>query len=283
MQLKPGTAYSATIKETNKLGYQVLIKEPNEEIFMPKELADTGLLKGDRLTVYTFHNQDKELQATTIKPKVLAGELATLKVVSMNPSGAWLDWGLPLHLFMPRTFHEADLLEGDFCLVKAIYDEPTNKLIAKEKIDDELSNEILTVKEKELVNCIVYRDTPIGYQVIINEKHLGLLHYNEVFKSLYVGDVFKGFVKKIKEDHKIDIMLGKPGYSRVDDEKNIIIKKLEQAGGFLPYHDKSAAEDIYNVFEMSKKTFKMTIGTLYKMKKITIEENGIRLNQTKSV
>jgi predicted RNA-binding protein (virulence factor B family) len=102
------------------------------------------------------------------------------------------------------------------------------------------------------------------------------LHYNEVFKDLYIGDEFTGFVKKIKEDGKIDVMIGKPGYTRVADESSVVLNALKQAGGFLPYHDKSSPEDIYKQFGMSKKTFKMTLGKLYKERKITITEEGIR-------
>ena len=117
----------------------------------------------------------------------------------------------------------------------------------------------------------------MGYQVIVNDKHLGLLHYNEVFKDLFVGDVFTGFVKKIKEENKLDIMIGKPGYQRVEDEGDVILRELRKHNGYLPYHDKSSTEDIYRVFGMSKKTFKMTLGNLYRDRKIKIEPEGIRL------
>ena len=274
--LKPGFYYELPILEKTPEGYW-FGETTAQMALLPKQYADTGLLVGDKLTVFLYHDATGILCASTKKAKGKVGDLVTLKVVDMSPAGAFLDWGLPKDLLLPRSLHEDDLLTGDYCLVKIIYDEPTGKVIAKEKLNDELSNEVLTVKDKEVVQCIVYRDTELGYQVIVNEKHLGLLHYNEVFKDLFVGDIFTGFVKKIKEDNKLDIMIGKPGYQRVEDEGGKILHELRKHNGYLPYHDKSNADDIYRIFGMSKKTFKMTIGNLYRDKLIKIEADGIRL------
>lgn len=232
---------------------------------------------GDTVELFVYPDINRNWKGSVIRPKGMVGDLVTLKVVEITPSGAKLNWGLDEHLFMPRGFHEDDLEEGDFCLVKIFYDEVSGKVLAKEKLEDELSNEILTVKEKEVVEMVVYKDTPLGYQVIVNGKHLGLLHYNEVFKDLFVGDTFSGFVKKIKEDNKLDVMIGKPGHTRVEDEGSKILRMLEERGGALPYGDKSAADEIYKVFGMSKKTFKMTIGNLYKSRKISIQPEEIKL------
>jgi predicted RNA-binding protein (virulence factor B family) len=275
--LKPGFNYTLTITQKNSQGFILEAEGSSQQVLLPLQYADSGLLVGDKLTVFLYHDSLGVLCASTQKPKAEVGQLATLKVVDMNPSGAFLDWGLPKDLLLPRSLHEDDLQVGDYCLVKVLYDEPTGKVIAKEKLNDELSNEQLTVEEKEIVRCIVYKDTELGYQVIVNEKHIGLLHYNEVFKDLYVGDAFTGFVKSIKEDNKINIMIGKPGHQRVEDESSKILSLLKKHNGFLPYHDKSNADDIYRVFGMSKKTFKMTIGGLYREKKIVIEQDGIRL------
>lgn len=232
---------------------------------------------GNTIDVFISHNSENQLVATTLKPKAQVGDLATLKVVDLTRAGAFLDWGLPKDLFLPRSFHEDDLEIGDYCLVKIFLDEVSGKILCKETLEDELSNEVLTVKEKEVVDLIVYKDTPLGYVVIINGKHLGLLHYNEVFKDLFVGDCLKGFIKKIKDDNKIDVMIGKPGHTRVEEVADPILVKLEASGGFLPFHDKTPADVIYKELGMSKKTFKMTIGVLYKKRKISIEAEGIRL------
>ena len=271
MYLQPGHYYDLSIQSI--LGKEVILEhdirldQPERKFYQI----------GEKLHVFLYHNLEDELIATTQTAKACVGDLATLKVVNLKPHGAYLDWGIPKDLFVPRSFHEDDLQEGDLCLVKIIIDNVTGKAIGKEKLEDELSNEELTVKEKEVVDMIVYKDTPLGYQMIINKKHIGLLHFNEVFKDLYAGDVVTGFIKKIKEDKKIDVMIGKPGHSRIETETDPILIMLKENNGFLPYHDKSPADEIYKAFGMSKKTFKMAIGSLYKRKKIVIEPDGIRL------
>jgi len=277
--LTAGKYHTLEVIEQTAEGY--LLKDNTDTILLPKREVNKPLDIHQKVKVFLYHDSKNELTATTRTPKGVLGDLVTLKVVDLTPAGAFLDWGLTKDLFVPRSMHEDDLNKGDYCLVKIMLDPETGRVIAKEKLEDELSNDKLTVKEKEVIDCIVYRDTELGFQVIINGKHLGLLHYNEVFKDLYVGDAFTGFVKKIKEGNKIDVMIGKPGHSRVEDEKDPILKLLQEKDGFLPYHDKSPAEEIYKVFGMSKKTFKMTIGNLYKQKCITISEDGIRLIKKK--
>lgn len=228
--LTPGIFHQLTITAKTADGY-TLQHANGQEVHLPTALADSGLLKGDTLSVFVFLNEQQQLTATCQAPKGKVGDLLTLKVTSMTPAGAWLDWGLPVQLFLPRSWHEDDLLTGDYCLVKIVYDEASNKVLAKEILTDELSNETLTVQDKEIVQCIVYKDTELGYQVIVNGKHIGLLHYNEVFKDLYVGDVFTGFVKKVKDDNKLDIMIGKPGHTRVEDEAGRVLSALRKTKG----------------------------------------------------
>ncbi len=165
---------------------------------------------------------------------------------------------------------------GDY-LVKIYLDEQSGRMTATEKIDPFLSNENLTVKELEAVTLTVYRKTDIGYSVIINHIHTGVLHFNEVYRPIAAGDCFPGFIKKIYPGNKIDVSAGKKGYERVEDEAGKILRLLQENNGYLPYYDKSEPDDIYNFFSMSKKTFKMTIGNLYKQQKISLEKTGIRL------
>ena len=164
-------------------------------------------------------------------------------------------------------------------LVKIYLDEQTGRVAATEKLEPFLSNDDLTVKEMDEVDLIVYRRTDIGYLMIINNKHTGVLHFNEIYRNITAGDKFRGFIKKIyPDDNKIDVVAGKSGYKRVEDESGKIIRLLQENGGYLPYYDKSDPEEIYSFFGMSKKTFKMTIGNLYKQKKISLEKAGIKLN-----
>lgn len=162
-------------------------------------------------------------------------------------------------------------------LVKIVMDQKTERLAATEKLEPFLSNENLTVKEKDVVNLIIYRRTDIGYEVIINNIHKGILHNNEIYRNISIGDHFEGFIKNILPENKIDVAAGKSGYNRVEEETEKMIHLLNENGGYLPYHDKSSPEEIYSFFGMSKKTFKMTIGNLYKQHKISFTQTGIQL------
>jgi predicted RNA-binding protein (virulence factor B family) len=157
-------------------------------------------------------------------------------------------------------------------------DEQTGRVAATEKLERFLSNESLTVKEKEDVELLVYRQTEIGFEVIINNRHKGMLHANEIYRPIEIGDRFPGFIKNILPENKIDVAAGKPGYKRVEDEAEKILRLLKENNGYLPYHDKSSPEEIYSFFHISKKTFKMTTGNLYKEKKIIFTQTGIKLN-----
>lgn len=162
-------------------------------------------------------------------------------------------------------------------LVKLYIDEQTGRVAATEKIESLLSNDQLTVKEKDIVDLLVYRQSELGYVMIINNLHTGLLHQNEIFTQLHIGDKLQGFVKTIRPDNKIDLVLGKPGYQKVEDETGKILRLLNENNGYLPYHDKSDPQEIYDFFGMSKKTFKMTAGNLYKQQKIVFTKTGMQL------
>jgi len=200
-----------------------------------------------------------------------------LKVVSITHQGAFLDWGLMKDLFVPKSQQVSFMRRGGFYIVKIYLDEQTGRLAATEKIDPFLSNEVLTVKEKEEVTLLVLRRSDLGFVVIINNKHTGLLHFNDVYRPIEIGDQFPGHIKTILPGNKIDVVAGKPGYARVGDESDKILMMLEENGGFLPYHDKSSPQEIYSFFSMSKKTFKMATGALYKQRKIELTSSGIKL------
>jgi predicted RNA-binding protein (virulence factor B family) len=161
--------------------------------------------------------------------------------------------------------------------VKIYIDERTGRVAATEKTEAALSNETLTVKEMDMVDITISRQTDIGYTVIINDKHTGMLYANELFQPVEPGQKLKGYIKKIRPDNKIDVALGKPGYQRVEDETAKILRLLQENNGYLPYHDKSSPEEIYDFFGMSKKAFKMTTGALYKQRKINFTQTGIQL------
>lgn len=246
-------------------------------ILLPKRFVPRNIKNGDELDVFIYHDSDNRLIATTQQPKAVVGDIAFMQVVAITPQGAFLDWGLMKDLFVPKSQQLSFMRVGASYLVKLYIDEQTGRVAATERIERLLSNEVLTVVEKQPVKLLVYRRSELGYVVIINGLHTGLLYFNEVFKELETGDTFDGFIKKIREDNKIDVGPGKPGYDKVEDEAGKILRLLSENNGYLPYHDKSDPEEIYDFFGMSKKTFKMTTGALYKQHKISFEQSGIKL------
>jgi uncharacterized protein len=249
-----------------------------EGILMPKRFVPPGTVIGDVLNVFLYHDGEGRPIATTQKPLGVLGDIVKLTAVSVTPQGAFLDWGLMKDLFIPKSGMISFMRPMGEYLVKIVLDEQTGRIAATEKLERYLSNEKLEIKERDAVDLLVYRQTDIGYEVIIDNKHKGILHSNEIFRPIEIGDRFPGFIKNILPENKIDVAAGKSGYQRVEDETGKILRLLKEYDGYLPYHDKSTPEEIYNFFHISKKTFKMATGNLYKQKKITFTKTGIQLN-----
>ena len=261
-----------------KVDFGFYMDDGAEGILLPKRFVPAGLQIDDNISVFVYHDSDNRLIATTQEPFAVVGDIAALKVVALTNQGAFLDWGLMKDLFVPVSQQLSSMRLGGKYLVKLYLDKQTGRVAATEKIDNQISNDILTVKEGEKVKLQVYRESDIGYVVIVNQVHQGLVYKNEVFTHLHIGQMIEeGFVKKIREDNKLDIGIGKQGVEKLDDDQVKLIQLLKLHKGFLPYHDKSSPEDIYAFFGISKKAFKMNVGILYKAKKITIEDGGIRL------
>jgi predicted RNA-binding protein (virulence factor B family) len=265
------------MKVIKEQAFGLFLDDGKEGILLPKRFVPKGAKIGDELKVFLYHDGEDRVIATTQQPKGILGDIVKLRVVSVTPHGAFLDWGLMKDIFVPKSKQLTKMLPNGDYLVKIYLDEKTGRLAATEKIEPFLNNEILTVKQKEIVSLTVYRRTDIGYVVIINNRHTGILHFNEIYRDIETGDKFEGFIKKILPENKIDVAAGKPGYKRVEDETEKIIRLLKENNNYLPYHDRSSPEDIYSFFGMSKKTFKMTTGNLYKQRKIIFSENGIKL------
>ena len=260
----------------------VFLDDGDIGILLPKRFVPAGTKLGDELKVFLYHDGEDRVIATTQKPFGVLGDIVRLKVVSTNQQGAFLDWGLMKDLFIPRSRQVSFMIPNGEYVVKIMKDEQTGRLFATEKLEPFLSNKELSVKEMDLVDLLIYRKSDLGYVVIINNQHTGLLHFNEVYRPIKIGDRFPGFIKKIypvneEGEFMIDVVAGKPGYNRVEDESAKVLRLLQENNGYLPYHDKSSQEDIYSFFGMSKKTFKMTTGKLYRERKIEFTKTGIKL------
>lgn len=255
----------------------VYLDDGGEGLLLPKRVVPEGAKTGDELKVFIYHDKEGRPIATTLKPKGVVGDILRLRVTGTSPHGAFLDNGLMKDLFVPRNNQFGPMMPGHEYLVKIYIDRLSGRMVAMEKLDPFLSNETLTVKVLDEADLIVYRKTPIGYVVIINQKHTGVLHQNEIYRDLRIGDKMKGYIKNISTENTIDVVLGARGYQRVEEGGDQIIRLLQEHGGYLPYHDKSDPDEIYSFFGMSKKTYKMALGALYKQKKISLENAGIRL------
>lgn len=268
-----------TLRVVKKVDFGMYLDGGEDEILLPKRYVPAGLKEGDELEVFIYHDSDNRLIATTLRPYGIVGDIVSLKVVHTNPQGAFMDWGLMKDIFVPLSQQVSRMFEGQYYLVGIYIDEMTGRIAATEKINrflDEAGDDI-DLEEMQEVDLLVQRETELGYSVIINNRYVGLLHFSDIFKEIEIGEKLKGYIKKIREDNKIDVMLGKPGYQKVAGEEDRILQLLQENDGYLPYHDKSDPEDIYDFFGMSKKVFKMTIGALYKQRKIELTKTGIKL------
>ena len=267
-----------------QLAFGLILEDGGEGILLPKRFVPRGAKIGDRIEVFLYHDGEDRVIATTQHPKGILGDIVLLRVVSVTPQGAFMDWGLMKDIFVPKSKQLTGMRLGGDYLVKIYLDDQTGRLAASEKIEPSLNNENVTLKEKDLVDLTVFRRTDIGYLVVINNQHTGVLHFNEIYRDIAVGDKFPGFIKNIipvegttTGEVLIDVAAGKPGYQRVEDESEKVLRLLKTNNGYLPYHDKSDPEEIYSFFGMSKKTFKMTTGRLYKERKIEFTQTGIKL------
>ncbi len=252
------------------------LDDGNQGILLPRRYVPEGTKAGDILHVFIFFDSEDRLIATTEKPTAICGEIACLKVVGLNRFGAFLDWGLPKDLLIPSSAMRSTFRQGGNYLVYITTDPKSNRLMATQYFDHLLSNENLSVKEKDKVSMTVYRKTDIGYVMIINHQHTGMLHFNEIYRPIEIGDQADGYIVRIRPDNTMDVRLGSLGHERTDTEADKILSMLQAKGGYLPYHDKSDPDEIYAVFGMSKKAFKMALGRLYKARRIELTDQGIK-------
>ena len=197
-----------TLKVLRDVEFGVYLDDGGEGILLPKRFVPAGTKVGDDLNVFLYHDSESRLIATTQKPYGVVGEIVKLKAITVTNQGAFLDWGLMKDIFVPKSKQQSIMREGAEYLVKIYIDEQTGRVAATEKIEPFLTNDVLTVKELEVVDLIVFRRTDIGYVVIINNQHTGVLHFNEIYQEIETGKKFKGFIKKIRPDNKIDVVVG---------------------------------------------------------------------------
>ncbi len=252
----------------------------HEEILLPRKYVPGNCKVDDNIEVFIYLDSEDRFIATTETPYAMVGDFALLKVVAVEHVGAFLDWGLLKDLLVPFGEQSPTMEKGKSYIVRVFVDKKTNRIAATTRLDRYLDNEPGNFHAGQEVGLLICNQTDIGYKAIINGTHWGVLYSNEVFQPLKNGLRTKGYIKKVREDNKIDLSLHKPGYERVDDITDTILNVLKEQGGFISVTDKSSPETIHKLFGVSKKTYKKAIGAIYKKKLITIENDGIRLKAT---
>ena len=248
-----------------------------KEILLPTRYVPKDAKVDDEVQVFIYHDNEGRLIATTLHPKAVVGEFAFMRVKSVNSTGAFLDWGLMKDLLVPFKEQKMAMREGKWYLVYVHLDHLTGRIVASARVEKFLGNVPPEYESNQEVDLLVADDTEIGYKVIVNDLHWGMIYHNQVFQRLEKGERLKGYVKGVREDDKLDISLQPLGYQRVDGISQRILEALQMKDGYLPVHDKSDPEEIYSLFRCSKKAFKQAIGSLYKQHRIRMEADGIRL------
>jgi hypothetical protein len=270
-----------------------------EEILLPRRYVPVDTTIGDRIRVFVYNDTEDRTIATTLIPKAQVGEFAFLQVKDISKFGAFLDWGLEKDLMVPAKQQPDPMIRGNFYIVRLYLDHATQRIAASADIASFLNDKPVGLKLRDRVKLLVYGRTDLGYRVIVNSAFDAMLYYMEVSETLQTGDQRGGYIKDISENDKLVVTLKKAdlkirpeeapcvdrpetsGARNLYDQKKQILQALKNAHGFLPIHDKSSPDEIYKMFQMSKKTFKHIIAGFYRERKITITKTGIRLLQKK--
>lgn len=265
-----------TIERSTSVG--LYLSEPEgAEVLLPNKYVTEEMEVGEVIRVFVYKDSEDRPVATTQTPKLMRNEFGYLEVKDVNSYGAFLDWGLEKDLFVPFSEQTTKMEKGRSYIVFLYLDRRTERLLATSKWRQNLDNERLLVNEGDEVELLVAERTDLGHNVIVNNYHIGLVFYSDVFKRISIGQRVTGYVRQIRDDNKLDITLEKIGYEKIEQHAAAIYDLLKTTDGFLSLTDKSSPEEIENRLEMSKKNFKKAIGGLYKQGLITLEENGIRL------
>ena len=247
------------------------------EILLPSRYVPQDCKVGDKLNVFIYLDNEERLVATTLTPLVQVGQFACLEVAWINQYGAFLNWGLMKDLFVPFREQKMKMQVGKKYVVHAHLDDESYRIVASAKVDRYLSKEKAAYESGQEVDILIWQKTDLGFKAIINDEYSGLLYESEIFQPLHTGMRMKAYVKQVREDGKIDLLLQKPGQAKVEDFSATLLDYIREQGGRIALNDKSPAEEIYATFGVSKKTFKKAVGDLYKKHLVVLEEDGIRI------
>lgn len=264
------------------LAFGIYLKSGQEEVLLPKKYVPNGLRLGNRIRVFVYTDSEDRPIATTLKPKAMVGEFATLQVKDVNSVGTFFDWGLEKDLLVPRSQQQKNMKPGERHVVRVCREEETGRVFGSTRISRFCDKNTSPLQSGQKVEILIYGYTRLGAMALVDDTYQGVLYRSEIFERLSIGTKKTAYVARIREDAKLDLTLKKPGYASVADASCNILDQLHRAGGFLPCHDKTAPEEINRMFGISKKEFKKAIGGLLKNGTISMDSTGIRLKQETS-
>ena len=275
--LRAGRTQKLTVSRVSEYGLYLTDEEQNE-VLLPNRYISLADKPGDEKEVFVYHDSEDRLVATTETPLLRAGEAGYLRVVDKTVHGAFLDWGLHgKDLFLPNRNQQGGILAGRSYIVYLYEDSITGRCVATTKLKGFINNDLISVKPREEVSLLVASESEIGYRVIVNNRHWGMLYRNQVFRPVAIGDRMKGYVRKITEDNRIDVSLQQEGYAQVKDSAEVLLQLVIGNGGHLPLNDDSSPEEVKRLTEMSKKVFKRSLGVLMKRGAVEVGEDGIKV------
>lgn len=247
------------------------------EVLLPNKYVPNDFRINDLLEVFVYKDSEDRIVATTQEPLAIVNEFAFLKVNDVSHIGAFMDWGLEKDLLVPFSEQRMKMEKGRYYVVFVFLDTQSGRIVASNKWNKYIVDLEEAYQEGDEVELLIANKSELGFTAIIDDHAKGLIYHNEIHQELNIGERLTGYIKTIREDRKVDLMLYKVGFERLDASSEIIKSKLQEEGGFLPLNDKSSPEEINKWMEMSKKTFKKSIGILYKQRVIEILDEGIRL------
>lgn len=276
--LIPGHYYTLTVSRNSDFG-QFLIDDNGDEVLLPNRYVSPNIQPGDPIDVFVYNDSEDRLVATTETPFIQTGQAAQLEVVDKTIHGAFLKWGVPKDLFLPVRNQIGRVEIGHKYIVYMYVDKISNRLTATTKLNAFVNNDEISVKPGQEVEILVALKNPLGFRVVIDNKHWGMIYDNQIFSRIQIGDKLKAYVNRITEDNRIDVSLQKQGYEEVKDASEKLMELLLEYDGCLPVSDDSSPEDVRRVTHMSKKVFKRAAGSLLKQEKIVIGKSSITLKK----
>lgn len=277
--LHAGRYHTLTINRISEHG-AYLKNDEGDEVLLPNRYTSLSDKVGDTKRVFVYHDSENRLVATTEEPLATVGEAAYLKVVDKNLHGAFLDWGLHgKDLFLPNRNQHGGVMIGRHYTVYIYEDSITGRAVATMRLNGFINNDMLTVDEKGRVRIMIFSESPIGYRVIVNYRHWGMIYKNQLFRPVAIGERTEAYVRRITDDNRLDLSLQQEGLSQVRDSAQELLDRLEEAGGTLDINDDTPPEVIHRTVGMSKKVFKRSVGMLLKSGRIEMDDRSIRLIQ----